>query len=93
MNGWAYEKRRGKRQSLLHRAEIARLEDGQHLAPCIVLDISESGARLGVKTPPASLPKEFVLVLSRVGNVLRRCAVVRSNERELGVKFVTPEKK
>jgi hypothetical protein len=93
MSGWAYEKRRGKRQNLSHRAEIARIEDGQHLAPCIVLDISETGARLGVKSSAASLPKEFVLVLSRVGNVLRRCSVVRSNERELGVKFVMPPRK
>lgn len=93
MSGWSYEKRRGKRQNLSHQAEIARLEDGERLADCIVLDISESGARLGLKAPSPGLPSEFVLVLSRAGNVLRRCAVVRNGEKELGVRFVAPQKK
>jgi hypothetical protein len=93
MGGWAYEKRRGKRRSLSQRAEIARLEDGEPLAGCVVLDMSTTGARLGLKSAPRDLPSEFVLVLSRVGDVSRRCSVVRNGEKEPGVRFVLPSKK
>jgi hypothetical protein len=84
---WNYDKRRGRRQALRHRAEIARLENGEHLADCVVLDISDTGARLGVRNT-IGIPPEFVLVVSKAGNVLRRCRVVRTKATELGVSFV-----
>lgn len=89
---WTYDKRKGRRQALSHRAEIVRVEDGEPLADCLVLDISASGARLGLKSV-ADIPKEFVLVLSKPGRVLRRCKVVRSAANVLGVTFVGPSKK
>ena len=90
--GWNYDKRKGRRQPLTHRAEIARLENGEHLADCVVLDISETGARLGLLAT-GSIPEEFVLVVSKAGNVLRRCKVVRSGATELGVTFVGMRRK
>lgn len=89
---WNYDKRKGRRQALSHRAEIARIEDGERLADCLVLDISASGARLGLSSV-ADIPKEFVLVLSKPGRVLRRCKVVRSAANEIGVTFVGPSRK
>jgi hypothetical protein len=84
---WAYEKRRGKRQSLAANAAIVRIENGQHIAACLVLDLSAEGARLRLKSL-ADIPKEFVLLLSNVSKVLRRCEVVWRRENDLGVKFV-----
>jgi hypothetical protein len=90
--GWTYDKRKGRRTSLTHRAEIARLENGERIADCVVLDISESGARLGVLAT-GDIPQEFVLVISKPGKVLRRCKVMRSTATELGVAFVRSTKK
>jgi hypothetical protein len=89
---WNYDKRKGRRQPLTQRAEIARLENGERLADCVVLDISETGARLGVLAT-ADIPKEFVLVVSKAGKVLRRCKVMSSTATELGVAFVGAAKK
>jgi hypothetical protein len=91
-NGWKYDKRKGRRRPLTHRAEIARLENGEHLADCVVLDISETGARLGLLAT-GDIPEEFVLVVSKAGNVLRQCKVVRSGATELGVAFVGMRKR
>jgi hypothetical protein len=90
--GWTYDKRKGRRTSLTHRAEIARLENGERIADCVVLDISETGARLGVLAT-ADIPEEFVLVVSKAGKVLRRCKVMRKTATELGVAFVRAAKK
>jgi hypothetical protein len=90
--GWSYDKRKGRRQPLTQRAEIARLENGDRLADCVILDISDTGARLGLLATEG-IPEEFVLILSKAGKVLRRCRVVRSTATELGVSFITAPKK
>ena len=89
---WRYEQRRGKRQPLTHRAELAALKDGQHLADCVVLDVSVTGARLGLK-PGTELPDQFVLILSKTGKVLRRCTVIWRKNNQVGVDFRAAAKK
>ena len=89
---WRYEQRRGKRQALSHRAELAGLKDGQHLADCVVLDVSVTGARLALK-PGTELPDQFVLILSKTGKVLRRCTVIWRKSNQIGVDFRAAAKK
>lgn len=85
---WAYEKRRGLRRPVGYLATIVRPEDGSHLADCMVLDLSEGGARLRVKAE-IELPKRFILMLARVAKVLRRCETVWRRGPEMGVQFVS----
>jgi hypothetical protein len=86
------DKRKARRQQLSHAASIARLENAERIADCVVSDMSAGGARLVVKQP-ADIPKEFVLLLTESGNVVRRCQVVWSRQNHLGVRFVDAKKK
>ena len=81
------DKRRNRRQPLSHVATIARVENGERIGECIVRDMSAGGARLVVKEP-VELPKSFVLLMSKSGNVLRRCQVVWSRQNHVGVSFL-----
>jgi hypothetical protein len=85
------EKRQGRRQPLAHAATIARLEDSQHVADCMVRDVSAGGARLLVKDPGA-LPRSFLLLISQSGNVSRRCEVVWTRHNQVGVRFLAPRR-
>jgi hypothetical protein len=55
---------------------------------CIIVDISETGARL-VVDPAIDLPDDFLLMLSR--NVSRRCKLIWREDRKVGVRFRVPE--
>ena len=56
----------------------------------VVMDISETGCRLRVKST-IGIPDDFTLVVARLGGVYE-CEVLRRSSGELGVKFiVTPE--
>lgn len=55
--------------------------------PCVVWDMSDSGARLAIACPAADVPREFHLILTRDGSVRRNCEVVWTNARFVGVKF------
>jgi hypothetical protein len=90
--GWSYDKRKGKRQALGHRAAIVRVEDGKPIAGCMVVDLSQTGARLQLKDS-AEVPKEFVLLMSNISKVLRRCEVVWRREQDIGVRFVAGARK
>ena len=54
-------------------------------------DISATGARLQVDRAQSEaadeLPSEFILTISKSGNVFRRCKVVWRRNDELGVQF------
>jgi hypothetical protein len=79
------------------RARIRRSDDGHrwNLAPsCIVEDISDTGAKLGVESSIDGLAlKEFFLVLSSTGLALPRCELAWVNGDRLGVIFKWPDKK
>jgi hypothetical protein len=64
---------------------------GPQRRECMVLDISDGGARL---TAPgsATLPKEFWLIFSRDGSRRRRCRLVWRANGEIGVAYLGPLK-
>jgi len=60
--------------------------DGQQIGPCQVRDVSEGGAML-VLSCAEELPRQFVLALSRNGQVRRHCQIVWQSMNHAGVRF------
>jgi hypothetical protein len=60
--------------------------DGQQIGPCQVRDVSEGGAML-VLSSDGELPRQFVLALSRSGQVRRHCQTVWQTTNHAGVRF------
>jgi hypothetical protein len=79
------EKRKSPRKAF-ERPGLIRLF-WQASEPCIVRDISRTGARLACSTTD-KIPDEFRLQLSPDGVVARQCRVVWKSDTEIGVKFV-----
>ena len=69
--------------------------DGTWRRPCVVEDISDTGAKLGVESSSIDglALKEFFLVLSSTGLAFRRCELAWVNGDRLGVIFKWPDKK
>ncbi len=68
--------------------------DGTWRRRCVMLDVSATGARLEVEGSLEVLrAQEFFLVLSSTGLAFRRCELVRIDGCEIGVRFVTHDKK
>ena len=67
-------------------AKLSFGKDGPSLN-CLVWDISEIGARLGVEHSLADLPLHFTLSLFKDCRVQRDCEVVWSDKRFVAVKF------
>jgi hypothetical protein len=78
--------RRAKRSRRRNAAWIGLGNDGIRI-PCVLWDISDSGARLAAPRAKV-LPAAFNLVLSKDGRSRRQCRVVWRNERQLGVQFI-----
>jgi hypothetical protein len=71
-----------------HRATIMAI-DGTWGRPCIMLDVSDSGARLSIDGSIEGLRmSEFFLVLSTVGKAYRRCQLAWINGNQVGVEFL-----
>ena len=67
--------------------------DGTWRRSCVLLDVSQSGAKLEVEGSPDVLrAREFFLLLSSTGLAFRRCELVWVDGSQVGVKFTTPEK-
>jgi PilZ domain len=66
--------------------------DGTWRRGCKLLDVSQSGARLGVKSIEGLDLKEFFLLLSSTGLAYRRCRLVRVSGEEIGIEFLDREK-
>jgi len=63
--------------------------DGTWSRPCILQDISETGAKLTVEGSINGLPlREFFLLLSTFGKAYRRCQLAWVNGDQLGVTFI-----
>jgi hypothetical protein len=60
------------------------------LQGCVVVDISETGARLRTENADA-VPVDFVLLLSKRGAPRRYCHVVRRGHDHIGVEFENPQ--
>ena len=67
--------------------------DGTWRRECIMIDVSQTGARLHVDGPLEGLDlKEFFLLLSSTGLAYRRCKLVRVAGDQIGVAFLEREK-
>lgn len=80
-----YCSRRHERVDLMRPAAVALTPDGPWL-DCMLLDISEGGARLDVGALP--VPKLFMLILTPNGTVRRACLRVWRRGPLLGAHFV-----
>src|SRR5579871_3826936 len=68
--------------------------DGTWRRECRMIDVSQTGARLQVEGSLAGLDlKEFFLLLSSTGLAFRRCELVRVTGDQLGIVFLTQDKK
>jgi PilZ domain-containing protein len=71
----------GRRQTFLHAMITG---SGRPPVPCIVRDLSASGARIEVQTP-AWLPRHFRLIVE--GTLRSECEVVHRSTDAVGVRF------
>jgi len=68
--------------------------DGTWRRTCVLLDASDSGAKLEVEGSPEVLKaREFFLLLSSTGLAFRRCELVWVDGAQVGVRFVTEKGK
>lgn len=79
------DRRKEPRQRTV-RAAITSFEGQVSPIPCVLLDISKSGARLHAHEP-AELPERFQLQIES-DSTTHTCEVVWRNGNEIGVKFV-----
>ncbi|KRR06439.1 pilus assembly protein PilZ [Bradyrhizobium jicamae] len=84
-------RRKAKRVQFGHdyRATLVAA-DGTWRRDCVLIDISETGARLRIDGSPDLLKaRQFFLLLSTTGLVFRRCQLIRLEGSEVGVAFIT----
>lgn len=82
------EQRRSLREAVNFPAWIA-VGKGTVVLPCMVVDVSEHGARIEI-AGPAGLPDEFSLYLTQDGSRRRRCKIAWRSEMQVGVSYVGP---
>jgi hypothetical protein len=78
------EKRKNPRREIRRTVRAVTVHERHPSANCLLLDISESGARLHTGDGTV-LPDSFLLVLDK--GLEKWCRVVRRNRNEVGVKF------
>jgi PilZ domain len=67
--------------------------DGTWRRDCIMIDVSQTGARLCIEGSLEGLDlKEFFLLLSSRGLAFRRCRLVRIAGDQIGVQFLVRDK-
>ena len=67
--------------------------DGTWRRDCMMIDVSQTGARLYVEGSLEGLDfKKFFLLLSSTGLAYRRCRLVRLAGDQIGVEFLRPDK-
>ena len=79
-----HERRRSERRKLLRTATVT-YEGLRWPMPCVLLDISQNGARLSM--PAQDFPDEFQLLVESEA-LSRRCLVVWRRGDEVGVDFL-----
>jgi hypothetical protein len=91
----AYGNRKAERIHFEHRYPVNLMGvDGTWRRSCVLLDVSQTGAKLEVEGPLDVLrAQEFFLILSSRGLAFRRCELVRVEGMQIGVKFVAERKK
>jgi PilZ domain-containing protein len=67
--------------------------DGTWRRQCMMVDVSQTGARLRIEGSVEGLDlKEFFLLLSSTGLAFRRCQLVRMDGDQIGVRFLARDK-
>ncbi|MBI5132852.1 MAG: PilZ domain-containing protein [Rhodopseudomonas palustris] len=75
------------------RAQMMAI-DGTWRRPCLLEDVSETGAKLTIEGSVEGLNlKEFFLLLSSTGLAYRRCELSWVNGDQIGVSFLRHDKK
>ena len=79
-------KKRESRKSL-HQSGWITLEGGFAARPCVVQDLSTTGAKITIDDPN-TLPAELKLASTRDARTGRKCEVVWLRVKSVGIKFV-----
>lgn len=86
MNG---EKRKNQRQSLKYLARID-MGDGSPPRPCVLTDVSVSGARVMVEKPH-EISDQFSLLIAPEHGTMRLCKVAWREDKQIGLQFLKLE--
>jgi hypothetical protein len=85
------EKRKGLRRPVGQPVAILR-SDGSFVCECTLRDVSDGGARIALTVKPGTavpdIAPEFILSLTRRGNLIRYCETIWRRENEIGVRFI-----
>lgn len=84
------ENRKANRVRMEHRHPVNLMGvDGTWRRTCILLDVSQTGAKLELEgTATVLQAKEFFLLLSSTGLAFRRCELVWIDGVRVGVRFI-----
>ena len=90
-----FDGRKDARVKMDHRQSVNLMgSDGTWRRSCMLLDVSQTGAKLEVEgTLDVLQAKEFFLVLSSTGLAYRRCELVWIDGTMAGVHFITADNK
>jgi hypothetical protein len=90
-----FDGRKASRVRMDHRHPVHLMGvDGTWQRSCVLLDVSETGAKIEVEgTLDVLQAKEFFLLLSSTGLAFRRCELVWIDGTMAGIHFVTAASK
>ena len=83
----AFDTRKREARKSLHQPGWITFEGGFAARPCVVRDLSSSGAKLTIEDPN-TLPAKLRLAFSRDARNGRPCEVVWRRGQTVGIKFV-----
>jgi hypothetical protein len=82
------EQRRSIREPVNFPAWISRSPGGSPI-PCIILDVSEHGARIEI-SQMIEVPESFYLILARTGSRKRLCRIAWRTDDQIGICYLGP---
>lgn len=90
-----FDGRKASRVKMDHRQPVNLMgSDGTWRRSCVLLDVSQTGAKLEVEgTLDVLQAKEFFMLLSSTGLAYRRCELVWIDGTTAGVHFITAQGK
>ncbi|MGY4624846.1 PilZ domain-containing protein [Bradyrhizobium sp. USDA 4486] len=90
-----FDGRKAARVRMDHRQPVNLMgSDGTWRRSCVLLDVSQTGAKLEVEgTLDVLQAKEFFMLLSSTGLAYRRCELVWIDGTTAGVHFITADGK
>jgi hypothetical protein len=81
--------KRKEPRHIINRPAKFRVKEDIPAQNCVIIDISNGGARLRISAQ--DVPEHFILVLSESGVVCRHCRVAWRSGDELGAEFMKKE--